>query len=344
MFDIKKIVRKNIFDLKPYSSARNEYTGNGAILLDANENPFETSYNRYPSPLHTELKQKISELKGVDIDRIFLGNGSDEAIDLLIRAFCEPRCDNLITIDPSYGMYSVCAGINAVECRKVLLTEAFQLESKSILAAVDNCTKLIILCSPNNPTANSLDTDEVIRVITRFNGLVVLDEAYIDFSTKESFLRTLDQFPNLVVLQTFSKAWGMAGLRLGMAAAASEVVLFLNKIKYPYNLNRVTQEIALTRIGNEAHKNMWVKAILEEKALLMNKIGQFGFVEKIYPSDANFFLVRVTHPRKIYRYLIEHRIVVRDRSNQSLCKGCLRFTVGTKKENKILIDALSSFK
>jgi histidinol-phosphate aminotransferase len=354
VFDLDKLIRKNIKELKPYSSARNEYEGSDAILLDANENPFNNPYNRYPDPLQKELKQKIADTKNpttydlrLTTDNIFLGNGSDEAIDLLIRAFCEPRTDNIISPDPSYGMYEVCANINNVEFRKVLLRPDFELDVTGILNRIDKNSKLIFICSPNNPTSNSLNTEDVIKIIESFDGLVTVDEAYIDFSVRESFLKDLKTYPNLVILQTFSKSKALAGVRLGMAFADVRIINILNKIKYPYNINLLTQKFAIDILetGNwKLETGEWIKEILEERKKLEKELAGLVFVEKVYPSDSNFLLVKMKNHRKVFDYLINKKIVVRDRSNQKLCERCLRITVGTKNENDILIKALKEFK
>ncbi len=343
MFDINKYVRPNIRQLKPYSSAREEYKGKEAVFLDANENPYNAPYNRYPDPLQTKLKEKISELKNISSDQLFLGNGSDEAIDLLIRIFCSPGKDSIIIADPTYGMYKVCADINNINVLEVSLTEDFQPDATAILEKTDENSKIIMLCSPNNPTGNSFDKNKVLKILDEFNGIVVIDEAYIDFSKNNSYINVLDQYNNLVVLQTFSKAWGMAGIRLGMAIASPDIINYLNKIKYPYNVNCITQEIALKAISNKHKKDKWVSDILAQREYLANKLSTMAFVKKIYPTDANFFLVKVDQPKNIYNYLVNKKIIVRDRSNVNLCEGCLRFTVGTPKENKTLINALNKY-
>ena len=343
MFSLDKILRKNIKNLTPYSSARDEYSGTDAVFLDANENPFNGPYNRYPDPLQTEVKKRISRIKEVRIENIFLGNGSDEAIDLLIRAFCEPRTDNIVSIEPSYGMYEVCARISDVDFKKVLLTEDFQLKTGEILKTINKNTKLIFLCSPNNPTGNSFNKHDIITILQNFDGLVIIDEAYIDFSTQESLLSVLDESKNLVVLQTFSKAWGLAGIRLGMAFAGDDIVKVLNKIKYPYNINSLTLEKANEALINDRTKKIWITEILKAKELLTDELSNIPVVTKVYPSDANFILVRVSFAKNIYKYLVDKKIIVRDRSNVILCEGCLRITVGTKDENSLLIDALKEY-
>jgi histidinol-phosphate aminotransferase len=341
--NINNLLRKNIQNLKPYSSARDEYTGDAMVFLDANENPFNEPYNRYPDPLQKELKQKISALKNIAADQIFLGNGSDEPIDLLIRAFCEPGIDNIVTINPTYGMYQVAADTNNVEVIKVSLTSDFELEPVKILNAVNRNTKLIFLCSPNNPSGNSLDKDAMLEIIKNFAGLVIIDEAYIDFARGKSFLPELDKYPNLVILQTFSKAWGMAGIRLGMAFAANEIIQVLNKIKYPYNLNILTQQKALELLENKEQVDTWVKMLIEERGKMVKYLAKLPFVTKIYPSDANFLLVEMTDARGIYNYLVESGIIVRDRSKIHLCDNSLRITIGTMDEDNVLLQALKEY-
>ncbi len=338
--EIKDLLRKNIQTLKPYSSARDEYTGDAMVFLDANENPFNEPYNRYPDPLQRKVKEKISSLKNVPMENIFLGNGSDEPIDLLIRAFCEPGVDNIVTIDPTYGMYQVAAEISGIELRKVSLTEEFELDSKKLLEACDKNTKLIFLCSPNNPTGNSLRKETMLELGGSFNGIVVVDEAYIDFAPGKTLLDDLDLYPNMVVLQTFSKAWGMAGIRLGMAFACSEIIGVLNKIKYPYNLNILTQEKALELLDKKVSVQKWIKLLMAEREKMENLLAEFPFVVKVYPSDANFLLVKMHDARGIYEYLVEEGIIVRDRSKVHLCDDSLRITIGSSEENETLLKAL----
>lgn len=340
---IDQLIRPSIKNLKPYSSARDEYTGEAAVFLDANENPFNKPYNRYPDPYQRTVKDKISELKNVDASRIFLGNGSDEPIDLLFRAFCEPGIDNVVSIDPTYGMYQVAADINNVEIRKVLLTEEFELDVDALLAKCDNQTKLLFICSPNNPTGNCFNQDNILSLIKGFDGIVVLDEAYIDFAPEKSLLSKLDDYPNLVILQTFSKAWGMAGIRLGMAFASKEIVTVLSNIKYPYNINILTQEKALELLGQKTEKDYWVEKILDERGRMADALKVFSFVKKIYPSDANYILVKVDDANAIYNFLVEKKIIIRNRSSVSLCAGCLRITIGQPAENSLLLEALQMF-
>ncbi len=341
--NIQKLLRKNIANLKPYSSARSEFKGEASVFLDANENPYNTPYNRYPDPLQRELKDAIAQLKGVNAANIFLGNGSDEPIDLLYRAFCEPRIDNVVAIEPTYGMYKVCADINDVAYRKVLLQEDFSFIADDLLQAVDNHTKLIWLCSPNNPTGNSLDTDEIIKLIQAFKGIVVVDEAYIDFSTQASLLTNLQQFPNLVVLQTLSKAWGSAAIRLGMAFASIEIIQVLSHIKYPYNINILTQKQALSIVQEKEQVSKWVENLISERKKLIEALKAIPLIKKIYPTDANFVLVKVADANALYTYLVEKSIIVRNRSTVSLCQDCIRITVGTKEENAALIQQLKEF-
>lgn len=342
-FDLKELVRPNIRDLKPYSSARDEYKGEASVYLDANENPYNGPYNRYPDPLQWKVKTGIGQLKRVPPENILLGNGSDEPIDLLYRAFCEPGIDNVVAIDPSYGMYQVCAGLNNVEYRRVRLDDSFGLNADQLLAATDSHTKLIFLCSPNNPSGNSLERSQVEMIIRRFHGIVVVDEAYIDFSSDPGYLGSLAQWPNLVVLQTFSKAWGSAAIRLGMAFASKEIIHVLNKIKYPYNINLLTQEYALELLSRADFVKAWVADLLVERDALAGALKNIPLVQKVYPSDANFLLVKVPDARRVYDYLVARGIIVRNRNGITLCDECLRITVGTSVENRQLTDALMEF-
>ncbi len=339
-FSIQNITRKNILALHPYSSARDEYTGAASVFLDANENPFNEPYNRYPDPHQVALKNQIGKLKNIPASQIFLGNGSDEPIDLLFRAFCEPGIENVVAIAPTYGMYRVAADTNDIAYREVLLEEDFSLNADKILAAADSKTKLIFLCSPNNPTGNALDDKQMLKIIENFNGLIVLDEAYIDFCPEKTFLATLSKFPNLVILQTLSKAWGLAGIRLGMAFASPEIIAILSKIKYPYNINLLTQRKALEMLQSDSQKEKWVEIILKQRALLLKELSKLSMVTKIYPSDANFILVKTIAAKKIYDALVDRQIIVRDRSKIVLCGEALRISVGTENENNILIEAL----
>lgn len=344
MKSLQELTRPNIWALKPYSSARDEYNGvEASVFLDANENPYNQPNNRYPDPLQRELKNLIAPVKKVKSEQIFLGNGSDEAIDLVFRAFCRPGIDNVVAIEPTYGMYQVCADVNDVEYRKVVLDENFQFKADDLLAASDDNTKLIFLCSPNNPTGNNLSHPEIERLLQEFQGLVIVDEAYSDFSSVPSFLQELDNYPNLIVLQTFSKAWGCAAIRLGMAFASPEIIGLLSKIKYPYNVNRLTQQEAIQMMQKHYQIQRWVESLLEERSRLMEEFGKLPCCQHIYPSDANFFLTRVTDAKKIYNYLVSKGIIVRNRTNVTLCKDCLRITIGTRPENDILLEALKNF-
>jgi len=340
MKDIKTLVRPNVLKMKPYSSARNEFKGEASVFLDANENPYDNSYNRYPDPLQWEVKARIAALKGVRKENILLGNGSDEPIDLLIRAFCEPGTESITTIEPSYGMYEVSADINNVACRKVRLTDDFELDAESLLTVAKKDSKLVYLCSPNNPSGNNLNREEVYKVLNGFDGLVIIDEAYIDFSSAPSFLTELDKYPNLVVLQTFSKAWGAAAIRLGMAFASEEIIQILNKIKYPYNINKLTQEYALSLLDKEDIMKEQLVLILKERAVLECALRELPYVQKIYPTDANFILIKVPDATIIYNQLVQQGIIVRNRTNITLCGDCLRITVGTAEENTALLNAL----
>jgi len=348
MFNINNILRENIKRLVPYSSARDEYQGEASVFLDANENafgsPLDEQYNRYPDPLQYAVKMRLSEIKGVPARNIFLGNGSDEAIDILFRSFCNPGVDNVILVPPTYGMYEVSANINDVEARKVSLTEDFQLNLEGISEAIDKHTKLIFICSPNNPTGNSINRDDVETLLANFDGIVVVDEAYINFSRQKTFIRELTEYANLVVLQTLSKAWGLAGLRVGMAFASEEIIEVMNKVKPPYNVNEASQQLALKALANIDQVNGWIKETLAQRDLLVLALKDFDFVLDIYPSDANFILVKTTDPKFIYSFLVEKGIIVRDRSKIDLCEGCLRITVGTPGENKTLIETLQRFK
>lgn len=344
MKTLQELTRPNIWKLKPYSSARDEYKGvTASVFLDANENPYNLPHNRYPDPMQWELKTELSKIKKVSPEHIFLGNGSDEAIDLVFRAFCEPGVDNVVAIDPTYGMYQVCADVNNVEYRKVLLNEHFQFSADKLLAAADERTKLIFLCSPNNPTGNDLFRSEIEELLREFEGLVILDEAYSDFSESPSFLLDLDKYPNLVVFQTFSKAWGCAAIRLGMAFASTEIIGILSKIKYPYNVNQLTQKQAIEMLHKYYEIERWVKRLKEEREDLEKRFSELPLTVEVFPSDANFFLVRVTDAVKIYNYLVGEGIIVRNRNSISLCGNCLRVTVGTRMENDKLIEALKSY-
>ena len=341
--DIKILLRKNIAELQPYSCARDEFKGEASVYLDANESPFNAPYNRYPDPLQWKVKEAISAIKHVPAANIFLGNGSDEPIDLLYRAFCEPRIDNVVAIEPTYGMYKVCANINDVEYRKVLLNDNFDFSADKMLQVADEHTKLMWLCSPNNPTGNSLNQAEIIQLLQGFKGIVVLDEAYIDFSTLSGFAKRLHEFENLVILQTFSKAWGSAAIRLGMAFASVEIVQVLNKIKYPYNINILTQKQALKALQEKEQVSNWVQTLIAERAWLTAELQKLDIIKHIYPTDANFVLVKVDDANAVYQYLVNKSIIVRNRNTVSLCLGCIRITVGTREENEVLIENLKGF-
>ena len=344
MISLEQLVRPNIWKLAPYSSARDEYSGKEAhVFLDANENPYNAPYNRYPDPLQRDLKAILSKVKGLPVENIFLGNGSDEAIDLPFRIFCEPGRDNVVSIAPTYGMYKVCADVNDIECRQVLLDEHFQLHADQLLAACDEHTKMIWLCSPNNPTGNSLDRDEMIKVIEGFQGIVIVDEAYIDFSQQQSLRQELPTHPNLIILQTMSKAWGSAAIRLGMAFASKEIIAIYNKVKYPYNVNLLTQQQAMEMLKDPFEVDKTVKILLQERSRLMQAFRELPVCEQVYPTDANFFLTRVTDAKRIYDYLVDRGIIVRNRSRIQLCNNCLRITIGTRTENNELLSALRQY-
>ena len=342
-FDINNLVRANVKVLKPYSSARDEFedfdTAN-MVFLDANENPYQNGVNRYPDPQQNSVKAVLAKNKGLNTNQILLGNGSDEVLDLLFRAFCEPKEDNVISLPPTYGMYGVLANINDVEHKEIVLSESFQPRVEAILEAVTPNTKIIFLCSPNNPTGNSFTTESVTTLLEKFNGFVVIDEAYIDFSYKASWLAKLDQYPNLIITQTLSKAYGLAGIRLGICYGSADVIAILNKIKPPYNVNELTQQRALERLKDQAKIDNEITSIIEQRESLLKVLNEVSFVEKIYPSEANFILAKVDDANKRYDELIAKGIVIRNRTTQPLCENCLRFTIGTEEENKKLIDAL----
>lgn len=343
MFNLEKLIRPNIQRMKAYSSARDEYKGHEGIFLDANENPYNDPYNRYPDPLQNELKKKLGEIKKIDPSRIFLGNGSDEAIDLLIRAFCEPGKDAVLSISPSYGMYQVAAETNAVEFRTVLLNPDFTLDVPRLMNAINPSVKIIFICSPNNPSGNVFRKADLMAILENFDGILLVDEAYIDFSPENTILGELNQYPNLVVLQTFSKAWGLAGIRLGIAYASEGIIAVLNKIKYPYNVNVLTQKVALDALNNRSKKEKWVKNIIQQREILSEQLKQMKVTGHVYPSDANFLLVKAKKSDELFNYLINTQIITRNRSKVVLCEDCIRITVGTEKENKMLLNAISKF-
>ena len=343
MKELDKLVRVNIRDMQPYSSARDEFEGTGEVFLDANENPFDTGLNRYPDPYQRQLKKKIAELKGVSPDQLFLGNGSDEAIDLIFRIFCDPGKDEIITTDPTYGMYQVSAAIQDIKVKKVPLSKDFEISSDAILNEVSTTTKLIFVCTPNNPSGNDLEQTEILKIIEGFDGIVVVDEAYIDFTDAPSFTRQLNEHENLIVLQTFSKAWGMAGLRLGIAFANPEIIRYFNKVKAPYNLNLLTQKEALGRLENSTEVVEMSLELKEQRNVLEGQLSTLPVVKYIFPSATNFLLVRFENSKKVFDYLIDLEIIVRDRSKALYCENCLRITVGTIDENKKLVEALKAF-
>ncbi len=350
MRSLQQLTRPNIWGLAPYSSARNEYSGHVAhVFLDANENPYNDPYNRYPDPLQQVLKERLSQVKGVPARNIFLGNGSDEAIDLVYRCFCEPRKDNVVAICPTYGMYEVCADINDVEYRPVELDEGYGMSAEKVLAACDAKTKAIWICSPNNPTGNSIDRDEIAKVVTEFDGIVVIDEAYIDFSRHGSLSQLIHEgaligdkavTARVIILQTMSKAWGSAAIRLGMAFAAEEIIGLFNKVKYPYNVNQLTQEQALRRLSDTFAVEQWVKMLIQERGRMIEAFEQLPLCTEVYPTDANFILIKVVDAQKIYDYLVDKGIIVRNRTRITLCRNCLRVTIGTREENNELLAAL----
>lgn len=354
-FNLDTLVRENIRKMTAYSSARHEFSGAATVFLDANENSFGSplpatngeglgvSYNRYPDPLQLKVKEKLSSIKGLPAKNIFLGNGSDEAIDLLFRIFCEPGKDNVLIFPPTYGMYEVCAEMNDVQLKKIPLTKEFQLDLEAIENAIDPFTKLIFICSPNNPTGNSINRADVELILNNFTGLVVIDEAYINYSKQRTFTPELTEYPNLVILQTLSKAWGLAGLRLGMAFAIEPVINYLNKVKYPYNLNTATQQLVLEALENVSIVNEWIQTTVQQRELLKEELLELSFTEIVYPSDANFLLAKMKDARKIYEFLSSKGIIVRDRSKVILCDDCLRITIGTPEENQQLITALKEY-
>lgn len=347
MFALDKLVRQNIQKLKPYSSARSEFKGNASVFLDANENsygsPLDQSFNRYPDPLQKELKNELEKIKNISAENIFVGNGSDEAIDLAFRIFCDPGKDNAIICPPTYGMYQVSANINDVVTKKVNLKNDFQLDVDGILQAADINTKLLFICSPNNPTGNSMERNAVEKLVINFLGIVIIDEAYSDFSKEISFIEDVKKYSNLIVLQTLSKAWGLASLRLGLAFASTEVIDLFNKVKPPYNVNSASQQLALKALQNKNQVTKWINIIIEQRGFLTEELKTFSFVKKIYDSDANFLLVKVDDANRLYNYLTGNKIVVRNRSNEVMCENCLRITIGTADENIVLLDTLKNY-
>ena len=346
-FNLENLVRKNIKHLTPYSSARKEYSGAAQIFLDANENsfgsPLEHNYNRYPDPLQIEIKDKIAVLQNVKQSEMFIGNGSDEAIDLLFRIFCEPRQDNILICPPTYGMYEVSAEINDVAIKRANLTDDFQIDYEKIKKMIDSRTKLIFICSPNNPTGNAFKREKVLQFAKEFSGIVVVDEAYIHFSDEKSIVSEIENYPNLVILQTFSKAWGLAGLRVGLAFANAEIIKLFNKVKPPYNISQIAQEAILDALKNQKEVEKTIAEIIDEREKLIDNLRKIKYVEKIYPTDANFVLVKVSDANEIYGRLLDEKIVVRNRNNVELCAGCLRITIGIPAENEKLMEALKKY-
>ncbi|MGH2648674.1 MAG: histidinol-phosphate transaminase [Ginsengibacter sp.] len=347
-FNLDNLVRDNIKSLQPYSSARTEYSGEASVFLDANENsygsPLDMDYNRYPDPLQWKLKQDLSKIKGIPSQNIFIGNGSDEVIDLAFRIFCEPAKSNIITCPPTYGMYKVCANINDVGVKEIILTRDFQLDIEKILESIDSDTRLLFLCSPNNPTGNNLNRLDIELLINNFPGIVIIDEAYINYSKQKTFLQELTEYENLIVMQTLSKAWGLAALRLGIAFASEKIIELFNKVKPPYNINLSSQQLGIKALAGIEQVNANIKTTVEQRNFLQQQLQQFSFVQKIYPSDANFILVKTTDADKLYQYLSKQKIIVRNRNREPLCKNCIRVTVGTPTENEILIGALKEYR
>jgi histidinol-phosphate aminotransferase len=347
-FDLQKLVRENIRNLKPYSSARHEFTGKASVFLDANENaygsPVAVNYNRYPDPLQWQLKFQLARIKGVPAENICIGNGSDEIIDLAYRIFCNPGKDNVIICPPTYGMYAVNADINDVEIRKVSLTKEFQLDVDGILNAIDKNTKLLFICSPNNPTGNNMNRADVEFLLNNFPGIVIIDEAYINYSNQKTFIQELTEYPNLIVMQTLSKAWGLAALRLGLCYASMDIIELFNKVKPPYNINEASQQIALEGLQRTELINDWITAVVQQKEYLIDELNGLLFVKKVYPSDANFVLVKVDNADVLYQFLASNEIVVRNRSREPGCENCLRISIGTPEENKNLLSVLKNYK
>lgn len=347
-FNLGDLVRDNIKSLQPYSSARTEYSGEASIFLDANENsygsPLDENYNRYPDPLQWKLKQDLSKIKGIPPQNIFIGNGSDEVIDLALRIFCEPGKSNIITCPPTYGMYKVCANINDVRVKEINLTEDFQLDVERLLEAIDSNTRLLFICSPNNPTGNNMNRMDIELLINNFPGIVIIDEAYINYSKQKTFLQELTEYENLIVMQTLSKAWGLAALRLGLAFASGKIIELFNKVKPPYNINLSSQQLGIKALSGIDEVNANIKNTVEQRNYLQKELSQFNFIQKIYPSDANFLLIKTDDADKLYKYLSGKKIIVRNRSKEPLCENCIRITVGTPEENESLIDALKKYR
>jgi histidinol-phosphate aminotransferase len=345
--NIESLIRQNIKKLKPYSSARSEFRGNAEVFLDANENsygsPLDVNYSRYPDPLQWKLKQEISKIKGIPPQNIFIGNGSDEVIDIAFRIFCEPAKDNVIICPPTYGMYKVCANINNVAVKEVLLTNDFQLDVDGVLSAIDNHTKLLFLCSPNNPTGNNLRRKDIEYLIKNFKGIVVIDEAYINFSSQKPFLQELTKYENLIIMHTLSKAWGLAGLRLGLGFASELIIDYFNKVKPPYNINGSSQLLGLQALEKINEVNNNIKTIVSQRNFLEQELKQFDFIKKIYPSDANFILLKVSDADRLYQHLLMNRIIVRNRNSEPLCENCIRVTIGTQSENEKLLNSLKNY-
>ncbi len=347
-FNLNNLVRENIKSLKPYSSARHEFTGKASVFLDANENafgsPLEENFNRYPDPLQWQVKFQLARIKGVPAENIFIGNGSDEVIDLAYRIFCNPQTDNVIVCPPTYGMYQVSADINDVPVKKVPLTKDFQLDVEAILNAADANAKLLFICSPNNPTGNNMNRSDVETLLNNFKGIVIIDEAYINYSRQKTFIQELTEYPNLIVMQTLSKAWGLAALRMGIAFASMDIIDLFNKVKPPYNINEASQQLALEGLQNTQQVNDWIKTVVHEKENIITGLSRLAFVKHIYPSDANFILVKVTDADAVYNFLAQNGIVIRNRNKEVMCENCLRITIGTETENKLLLQTLNSYK
>ena len=346
-FELNKLIRDNIKNLKPYSSARHEFVGNAAVSLDANENPYGSplpeSFNRYPDPLQWHVKFQLARIKGVPAENIFVGNGSDEVIDLAFRIFCNPQKDNVIICPPTYGMFEVSANINDVNIKKVNLLPGFQLDVEGVLNAVDANTKILFICSPNNPTGNNMNREDVEVLLNNFPGIIIIDEAYINYSNQKTFIQELTEYPNLIVMQTLSKAWGLAALRLGLCYASMDIIDVFNKVKPPYNVNKASQQLAVDALANTAQVNDWIKEVVAQKEMLIRELAAFPFIGYIYPSDANFFLMKVKDADKLYKYLSDNGVIVRNRSKEVNCENCLRVTIGTPDENQQLINLLKSY-